>query len=394
VLDDERALFYAVATRPQALLGLSYRNSDEEGHPAVRSFFIDDVRDLFTARLDDERRTRTLASVTWPQGEAPTPRERARLAAAAAPPVAAPAIAPLGAPAVLDDLASREAWSAAQLEAFAGCPVQWLVDRYLLPARFEPESEPLARGLAAHDLLERTLSRLREERGSARLDETSLARAREILDEEIRMAADRGLRLSLDPARDRSVLRRLQADLLRYLRRSAERPTPFAPEHFELVFGGRDDDLPALALDGLAVRGRIDRVDLDGAGHAAVVDYKGSQAYPVAKWAPDGRLQVALYMLAVRELVGVEPVAGFYQATSGREQDMRGVVREDSALAVHAVSTDRVSADELDAVLGDAAARAEEVARRLLAGALEANPESCGWENKCQYPEVCRCERR
>ena len=250
------------------------------------------------------------------------------------------------------------------------------------------------RGLAAHDLLERTLSRLREERGSARLDETSLARAREILDEEVRAAADRGLRLSVDPARDRSVLRRLQADLLRYLRRSAERPTPFAPEHFELVFGGRDDDLPALALDGLAVRGRIDRVDLDGAGHAAVVDYKGSQAYPVAKWAPDGRLQVALYMLAVRELLGVEPVAGFYQATSGREQDMRGVVREDSGLAVYAVKTDRVSADELDAVLGDAAARAEEVAQRLLAGALEANPESCGWENKCQYPEVCRCERR
>ncbi len=77
VLDDERALFYAVASRPQAVLGLSYRSSDEEGHPAVRSFFVDDVRDLFTARLDDERAIRSLASVTWPEGEAPT-RARAR----------------------------------------------------------------------------------------------------------------------------------------------------------------------------------------------------------------------------------------------------------------------------------------------------------------------------
>ena len=142
------------------------------------------------------------------------------------------------------------------------------------------------------------------------------------------------------------------------------------------------------------MRGRIDRVDLDGAGHAAIVDYKGSQAYPVAKWAPDGRLQVALYMLAVRELLGVEPVAGFYQATSGKDQDMRGVVLEDSPLADDAVKTDRVPAEELDAILSDAAARAEEVARRLVAGALEARPESCGWESKCQYPEVCRCERR
>jgi hypothetical protein len=114
----------------------------------------------------------------------------------------------------------------------------------------------------------------------------------------------------------------------------------------------------------------------------------------VAKWAPDGRLQVALYMLAVRELLGLEPVAGFYQATSGAEQEMRGVVREDSPLAVHAKKTDRVSAEELDAVLARAAADAEEVARCLLAGALEGKPESCGWESKCQYPEVCRCERR
>ena len=80
------------------------------------------------------------------------------------------------------------------------------------------------------------------------------------------------------------------------------------------------------------MRGRIDRVDLDGEGRAAVIDYKGSQAYPVAKWAPDGRLQVALYMLAVREVLGAEPVAGFYQATSGK-QEARGAVREDVALA-------------------------------------------------------------
>jgi hypothetical protein len=98
-------------------------------------------------------------------------------------------------------------------------------------------------------------------------------------------------------------------------------------------------------------------------------------------------------MLAVRDLLGVEPVAGFYQATSGQEQEMRGVVDQDSPLAVHAVSRDRKPPEELDAVLADAAARAEAVARELLAGELVAKPGSCGWESKCQYPEVCRCER-
>jgi ATP-dependent helicase/nuclease subunit B len=389
VLDDERALFYAVASRPEAVLGLSYRTSDEEGRPQVRSFFVDDVRDLFADRLYEERARRPLADVTWPDGTAPTAREQARTTAAARD-LDPPGIAPLTAPAVREELASRGAWSAAHLEDFGGCPVQWLVDRYLRPQKFEPDSEPLARGNAAHMLLERTLTRLREEHGSARLDEASLPRAREILEEEI--AAARDLRLSVDPARSRSVLRRLQADLLRYLRRTAEQPTAFTPEHLELEFGGAEDDLPALALDGLAVRGRIDRVDLDGEGRAAVIDYKGSQAYPVAKWAPDGRLQVALYMLAVRKVLGAEPVAGFYQATSGK-QEARGVVREDTALAGPAIKNDRVTPAELDAVLADAASRAEDVARRLVAGALEAKPESCGWENKCQYPEVCRCER-
>jgi RecB family exonuclease len=322
--------------------------------------------------------------VTWPAADAPTPRERARAAAAAAPPVPAPGIAPLHAPAVLADLAAREAWSAGHLEDFGGCPVQWFVSRYLKPDSFEPESEPLARGTAAHELLEATLTRLREETGSARLDETSLARAREILDAELEERAPR-LRLSIDPARDRSVLRRLQADLLRYLRRAAERATAFEPSELEL-------DFEALDLDGLRVRGRIDRVDVDGSGHAAVYDYKGSMAYPVARWAPDDRLQVALYMLAVRDLLGLEPVAGYYQATSGK-QPLRGVVLQDSPLAAHAVKTDLRDAAGLDAVLAEAAERAREVARAIAAGELEGRPETCGWENSCQYPGVCRCER-
>jgi ATP-dependent helicase/DNAse subunit B len=391
VLGDERALFYAVASRPEAVLGLSYRTSDEEGRPAVRSFFVDDVRDLFTARLDSERRRRPLAEVTWPPAQAPTARERARAEAASGPGAAPPPIAPLSAPAVLGDLAAREAWSAAHLEAFAGCPVQWLVDHYLRAATFEPESEPLARGSAAHLVLERTLRRLREETGSARLDPDRLERAQEILDEEVD-SADTERPLSTDPARARSIRRRLQADLLRYLRRAAERPTAFAPEHFELSFGGPEDELPALALNGLRVRGRIDRVDEDGHGAAAVYDYKGSQAHPVAKWAPEGRLQVALYMLAVRELLELDPVAGFYQATTGK-QPMRGMAREDSPLAGQAVSTDRLDPGAFDEALAAAAARAEEVAAGIAAGRLEARPASCGWENRCQYPEVCRCER-
>src|SRR3712207_8012534 len=49
--------------------------------------------------------------------------------------------------------------------------------------------------------------------------------------------------------------------------------------------------------------GRIDRVDTSN-GHFLVRDYKGGTRAPKgADWERDRRLQVALYMLAVRELL-------------------------------------------------------------------------------------------
>ena len=44
VLDRERSLFYACVSRPQEVLFLSWRSSDEEGEPLVASPFLDDVR--------------------------------------------------------------------------------------------------------------------------------------------------------------------------------------------------------------------------------------------------------------------------------------------------------------------------------------------------------------
>src|SRR3954454_1221147 len=83
VLDRERSLFYACMSRPQEVLVLSWRSSDEEGEPLVASPFLDDVRALFTDQLWEERGRRLLAEVTWAPREAPTPRELRRAQAAA-----------------------------------------------------------------------------------------------------------------------------------------------------------------------------------------------------------------------------------------------------------------------------------------------------------------------
>ena len=170
VLDRERSLFYACVSRPQEVLFLSWRSSDEEGEPLVASPFLDDVRSLFTDELWEQRGRRLLAEVTWSPREAPTPRELRRAQAAARkepdpPPLPAPVSAP-----VLAQLAARRTEGARQLETFAACGVRWLVEGLLAPRRVTPDPEPMKRGSRAHAVLEATLRRLKDATGSARAD--------------------------------------------------------------------------------------------------------------------------------------------------------------------------------------------------------------------------------
>ena len=70
---------------------------------------------------------------------------------------------------------------------------------------------------------------------------------------------------------------------------------------------------------GMGVTGRVDRIDVDAGGRALVRDYKGRTVSAGARWAQDRRLQVALYALAVRELLGLEPVGALYQPVGHRD---------------------------------------------------------------------------
>ena len=93
------------------------------------------------------------------------------------------------------------------------------------------------------------------------------------------------------------------------------------PSRLEWSFGREGDEhgpLP-LAGTGLQVTGRVDRIDVDAAGRALVRDYKGRTVSAGARWARDNKLQVALYALAVRELLGLETVGALYQPVGHRD---------------------------------------------------------------------------
>jgi ATP-dependent helicase/DNAse subunit B len=392
-LVDERALFYACASRAEERLVLAYRTADEDGNPALPSPFVEDVRRLFT---DLPVRSRPLAAVTWDQDDAPTERERARAQALAGPRVPPEPIGALTSAAAIGALRHQEVLSAGALESYADCPAKWLVERELQPRALEPDSDAIARGAFIHRVLERTLGDLRARTGSARLTPASRDVAEELLRAAIEEEREREP-LAATPGAAAAAAARAEADLLAYLDHASQTSGPYEPAHLEYSFG-IEEGAPALWLDqgALKIRGVIDRVDVDPDARTAIVhDYKSGRPapdWPVARWQRDRRLQVALYMLAVRDLLRLEPVGGVYQPL-GTDRRARGVLldteehREMAGTAF--VETDLVDAERLAEELAAAERSAVELARSLRSGEVEPRPDTCAARG-CRYPGICR----
>ncbi len=406
-LEQERYLFYACVSRATEQVVLSYRSSDEEGNIELPSPFLEDVAELLEEGWMGRRRRRLLDDVVWPGNEAPSARERARAEA-----VAATGEEEAAAGTVEDPLAYRlgetalghvrhcELVSANALETYGDCPMKWLVERELRPKAFEPKFDAMVRGEVVHQVLEQLLRRL-----GGWITEASLPQARRLVAE---LLQEHGPAVGVGRAEAvrMGLLRAIEADLDRYLTAEAASGGEWPAEALELRFGFGDEDpesLPALELGAGAVRvrGVIDRVDLEpppgdgepAAGRRAVVrDYKTGGTRPEyqgAHWSSDRRLQVPLYMLAVRELLGLEPVAGFYQPLGGDDLRPRGAFLEEAPVGSDVLSNDARTPEELEATLTDAAERATALALRLRAGELRPQPETCS-RFGCAFPGICR----
>jgi ATP-dependent helicase/DNAse subunit B len=391
-LDRERYLFYICASRAERLLVLSSRSSDEEGNPQTESYFVDDVRDLFEDGA--ELRTRSLSEVTWRPEEAPTAAEWDRAHAATGPRRAVPQPGTLSAEPLLEELSARDAVAARALENFADCPVKWLVEDLLKPDELVPDPEAMVRGSYAHEVLSHTYRRLHEETGERRVTHGNLADAERILLEELR---DRSAAFQLSPkqTRVRAATRRLEFDLLRFLRSEADSDSRFEPVELERAFGLAGSE-PVVLEGGLRVRGRIDRVD-EYDGMALVIDYKTGKKvdrYKVASWEPENRFQAALYMLVVEKLLGLRAAGGVYVALGSDDPRPRGMVAKGiDALGERWFGGDQLGPEEFQEKLDWALGRIRETDRLMRSGELCSRPDRCDWNGGCKYPSVCRSER-
>jgi ATP-dependent helicase/DNAse subunit B len=237
-LERERYLLYALCSRPEERLTLSWHTADEDGSPAARSLFVDDVCDLFSERLVEGIRRRPAGAVQWPGTGEPTARPSpgiptgeprleqqpgdARGANEPTGEIVVRRIAeggmraagferpidPLSDERVLVELRERTLWSASSLECFNACPVRWFVERLLRLQALDPDPEPIARGALAHAALKQTLERLREQTGSARITASSLGEAKRLLGEALNERSEHHP-LSVSPERVPGARRRL-----------------------------------------------------------------------------------------------------------------------------------------------------------------------------------------
>ena len=138
-------------------------------------------------------------------------------------------------------------------------------------------------------------------------------------------------RLELTDLQRGELRQRLWRDLEALVRAEAESELPLVPRRFEVSFGS-ERSAPELQrgldLETFQLSGKIDRIDLDPfAARGIVWDYKsGKKAHSAAEIEKELKLQIPLYMLVLRDLVGVEPLGGLYRPLSG-DRKARGLLR-------------------------------------------------------------------
>ena len=271
---EERALFDSALTRATMLVNLSYPESDARGERNLRSGYLD-------GWMIEERASRAVR------------RRPRRPADPSAPPSG------IRAPHLLEFLGQRTARvSPTSLESYLQCPFQYFGSRLLRlqPAPLRPEErlDFLTQGNIVHEVLARWYAQP--------YDITDLF-------EEVfaRIVEEKQIPAGYHTER----LRNAMLDDLTIFSHAERFPAG--------TFQSRMEEKFEFALDdGLAISGKIDRLDVAADGTAYVVDYKYSNAQNTKNRRDNTNLlQAPLYLMAVEKFFGLKAAGMYYLGLKG-----------------------------------------------------------------------------
>jgi hypothetical protein len=120
-----------------------------------------------------------------------------------------------------------------------------------------------------------------------------------------------------------------------------------------------------------------------------VQDYKsGKHAHSAVEIEKELRLQIPLYMLVLRDLVGIEPLGGVYRPLAG-ERRARGLLRKDEG----ETRADYLDEDAFWSMVANAEETARRLAGRIRTGDVEHDPRGGECPAWCDLWPMCRVER-
>jgi ATP-dependent helicase/DNAse subunit B len=414
----DRYLFYTACTRATRRLYLVREAATDDGSPREPSPFWEEVAACFdpeeVARATSRR---ALSALTWPLDSAPSERERLRALAqlAARDDEAARALAEANGwqrrfararSAFRRETRISSSWFGArttfgvtELERFADCSSAWLFERVISPKTIDAEVDAMLRGSVAHSALHKFYAGLPRELGTDRVTPANVDQAvgflRRCLDDALRG----GVRLELTELQAAELEESLWRDLEAFVRDEAESPVQFVPRRFEVSFGS-DRSAPELQRglhlgDNLYLSGKIDRIDVDPFSARGIVqDYKsGRTAHSAKQIDEELKLQIPLYMLVLRDLVGIEPLGGVYRALAGARVT-RGLLHKGAADDLPGYQrNDYLEDEEFWSLVDTSRDRARGYAQRIRAGDVRHDPKGGECPAWCDLWTMCRIER-
>ncbi len=418
----DRYLFYSACTRATRRLYLVREAATDDGAPREPSPFWEEVATLFDERdVSHATVRRPLSALTWPLDSAPSDRERMRALArlSVGELDAARALAEsndwerrltrargafhretkLTSPVLLEWLGTKTTFGVTELERYADCSSAWLHERIVSPRTIDAEVDPMLRGSVAHSALHKFYAGLPKELGHDRVTPENLEAAvgflRRCLDDAMRG----GVRLDLTDLQEAELDESLWRDLEAFVRDEAASSLQLLPRRFELSFGS-DRSAPELQRglhlgDDLYLSGKIDRIDVDPYSARGIVqDYKSGRTVHSAKQIDDElKLQIPLYMLVLRDLVGIEPLGGVYRALAGSRAS-RGLLHAGAADDLPGFAKgDYLPEDEFWSLVETSRERAHDYATRIRSGDVRHDPKGGTCPTWCDLWTMCRVDR-